>query len=163
MEQTFAMIKPDAVHQNRIGDIFAVCEQHGFSIVALRMLTLSPDLARSLYQEHAGRPYFEPLIAFSTSGPVVVCVLQGFRAIERFRHLVGHTNPTHAIAGTLRRQFGTGVPNNAIHASDSSAAAAREMGLFFTSNDIQCPSDTEHGTPRTHGSHALDHTTPSAA
>lgn len=136
MEQTFLMIKPDAVQQQNIGAILYRCQQHGFVILALRMLTLSQDQARTLYQEHAGRSYVDRLITFSTSGPVVVCVVEGFRAIERFRNLVGATNPTEAGPDTLRRQFGTGVPNNAVHASDSPEAARREIDIFFTPDPI---------------------------
>lgn len=136
MEQTFAMLKPDAVQQQHVGAILNICQQHGFAIVALRMKTLSHELAQALYQEHVGRSYFDRLMAFSTSGPVIVCALEGFRAVERFRHLVGHTNPLHAGPETLRRLFGTGVPDNAVHASDSPEAATRELSLFFTPDQI---------------------------
>jgi len=139
MEQTFLMIKPDAVQQQNIGAILHHCHQHGFAILALRMLTLSPDQVRTLYHEHAGRSYVDRLITFSTSGPVVVCLLEGFRAVERLRHLVGATHPSQAGPDTLRRQFGTGVPNNAVHASDSPEAARREIDLFFTPDQIANP------------------------
>ncbi len=140
MERTFAMLKPDAVQHQDIGAILTICEQHGFRLRALRMVTLNREQACTLYQEHAGRPYFDHLITFSTSGPVVLCALEAAQAIQRFRDLVGATNPTQAAHNTLRAQFGIGVPNNAIHASDSPDAAIRELALFFDPNDLQAHS-----------------------
>ena len=139
MERTFAMLKPDAVQLRHIGAIIEICEQQGFRLLALKMLKLDDKQAHTLYQEHSGRPYFDNLIAFSMSGPVVICVFEGFQAIERFRHLVGHTNPTQAARHTLRARFGAGVPNNAVHASDSPDAADREIALFFDEGDIHHP------------------------
>lgn len=136
LQRTFAMIKPDGVTQHVIGKIIQACEAIDLCPIGLRLLTLSEQDARALYLEHRGQDYYEPLIAFSTAGPVVVMALEGDDAVQRFRLRLGTTNPRKASPLSLRGQFGTGVPNNAVHGSDSPEAAERELRLFFRQSEL---------------------------
>jgi len=135
-EQTLSIIKPDAVGKNNIGDIVARFEKAGLRIVAMKMLHLSREQAEGFYAEHKGRPFFDGLINFMVSGPVVVQVLSGDNAITRNRELMGSTDPQQAAAGTIRADFGTIVSSNAVHGSDSPVSAAREIAYFFAEDDI---------------------------
>jgi nucleoside-diphosphate kinase len=136
VEQTLSIIKPDAVSKNYIGQIIARFEKAGLSIAAQRMVQLSRAQAEGFYAEHKGRPFFEGLIEFMVSGPVVVQVLSGENAILLNRELMGATNPANAAPGTIRADFAEAVDRNAVHGSDSPASAAREIAYFFASSDI---------------------------
>ena len=136
VERTLSIVKPDAVGKNVIGQILSRFEQNGLVIVAARMLQLSREQAGGFYAEHEGRPFFEPLIDFMTSGPVVVQVLEGENAIARNRELMGATNPAEAAAGTIRADFAETIDANAVHGSDSATSAVREIDYFFEAGDI---------------------------
>ncbi len=135
-ERTLSMIKPDAVGKNIIGEIYARFEKNGLRIAAARMLRLSVDDARRFYAEHEGQPYFEPLIDFMTSGPILAQVLEGDDAIAKNREIMGKTNSPEADPGTIRRDFGENNRRNAVHGSDSPASAEREIAFFFRPEEI---------------------------
>lgn len=136
VEQTLSIVKPDAVGKNHIGEIFARFEKAGLKIVALKMLQLTREEAEGFYAEHKGRPFFEGLVEFMTSGPVCVQVLSGENAITLNRELMGATDPQKAAPGTIRADFATAVSTNAVHGSDSPASAAREIAYFFSNIEI---------------------------
>jgi len=136
IEQTLSIIKPDAVAKNVTGQINSRFEAAGLQIVAQKMLRLSDELARGFYAEHKERPFYPDLVAFMTSGPVVVQVLEGEGAILKNRELMGATNPTEADAGTIRADFAKSIDANAVHGSDSPASAVREIAYFFASSDL---------------------------
>lgn len=136
VERTLSIIKPDAVGKNHIGDIYARFEAAGLRIVAARMLQLSEEVAGGFYAEHRERPFFPALIEFMTSGPVMVQVLEGENAVALNRELMGATNPKDAAAGTIRADFASSIDANAVHGSDSTASAAREIAYFFAASDI---------------------------
>ncbi|MCW8885256.1 MAG: nucleoside-diphosphate kinase [Motiliproteus sp.] len=131
IERTLSIIKPDAVAKNVIGKIYSRFESNGLKIVEAKMLTLSKELAEGFYAEHKGRPFFDDLVAFMTSGPVVVQALEGEGAINKNRELMGATNPQEAAEGTIRRDFAESIDANAVHGSDSPASAEREIAYFF--------------------------------
>lgn len=137
-ERTLSIIKPDAVAKNVIGEIYTRFEKAGLTIVASKMLHLSQEQAEGFYAEHKGRPFFEPLVEFMTSGPVMVQVLEGEGAILKNRELMGATNPQEAAAGTIRADFAQSIDANAVHGSDSETSAAREVAYFFTDSEV-CP------------------------
>lgn len=136
VEQTLSIIKPDAVSKNHIGEIIARFEKAGLSVVAQRMMLLSRTQAEGFYAEHKGRPFFDGLVDFMTSGPVVVQVLSGENAILANRELMGATDPAKAAPGTIRADFAEAIDRNAVHGSDSPASAAREVAYFFASNEV---------------------------
>ena len=136
VEQTLSIIKPDAVAKNFTGQINSRFEAAGLQIVAQKMLRLSDELAGGFYDEHKERPFYPDLVAFMTSGPVVVQVLEGEGAILKNRELMGATNPVDADAGTIRADFAKSIDANAVHGSDSPASAAREIAYFFASSDL---------------------------
>ncbi len=136
LERTLSIIKPDAVGNNHIGAIQARFEEAGLRIVALRMRHLSRVEAAGFYAEHEGRPFFEDLLKFMTSGPVVVQVLEGDDAVAANRKLMGATDPKKADAGTIRADFATSIDANAVHGSDSPESAAREIAYFFSALDV---------------------------
>ena len=136
VEQTLSIIKPDAVAKNVTGQINSRFEAAGLQIVAQKMLRLSDELAGGFYAEHKERPFYPDLVAFMTSGPVVVQVLEGEGAILKNRELMGATNPAEADAGTIRVDFAKSIDANAVHGSDSPASAAREIAYFFASSDV---------------------------
>ena len=136
VEQTLSIIKPDAVAKNVTGQINSRFEAAGLQIVAQKMLRLSDELAGGFYAEHKERPFYPDLVAFMTSGPVVVQVLEGEGAILKNRQLMGATNPAEADAGTIRADFAKSIDANAVHGSDSPASAAREIAYFFASSDL---------------------------
>jgi len=138
IERTLSIIKPDAVAKNVIGDIIGRFEKAGLKVVAAKMLSLSEQSAGGFYAEHEGKGFFPDLIAFMTSGPVVVQVLEGDKAIEQNRALMGATNPKEAEAGTIRADFADTIDANAVHGSDSPDSAAREISYFFDASEI-CP------------------------
>lgn len=137
-ERTLSIIKPDAVAKNVIGEIYSRFERAGLKIVAAKMMHLTQEQAEGFYAEHKERPFFNDLVAFMTSGPVVVQVLEGEGAILKNRDLMGATNPKEAEAGTIRADFASSIDANAVHGSDSAASAEREIAYFFNDNEI-CP------------------------
>ncbi len=136
VEQTLSIIKPDAVAKNVTGQINSRFEAAGLQIVAQKMLRLSDEVAGGFYAEHKERPFYPDLVAFMTSGPVVVQVLEGEGAILKNRELMGATNPADADAGTIRADFAKSIEANAVHGSDSPASAAREIAYFFAASDL---------------------------
>ncbi|SDX44212.1 nucleoside-diphosphate kinase [Marinobacter mobilis] len=138
IERTLSIVKPDAVAKNVIGEIYSRFEKAGLAIVASKMKHLTQEEAEGFYAEHKERPFFGDLVAFMTSGPVVVQVLEGEGAILKNRDLMGATNPKEADAGTIRADFAESIDANAVHGSDSAASAEREIAYFFNDNEI-CP------------------------
>jgi nucleoside-diphosphate kinase len=138
VERTLSIVKPDAVARNIIGEIYSRFEKGGLRIVAARMMRLSREKAEGFYAEHRGKPFFEALVSYMMSGPVVVQVLEGENAIAVNRRLMGATNPKEAAPGTIRADFAQSIDANAVHGSDSPASAEREIAYFFSSADI-CP------------------------
>ncbi|WP_110651353.1 nucleoside-diphosphate kinase [Salinicola peritrichatus] len=137
-ERTLSIIKPDAVAKNVIGDIYSRFEKAGLRIVAAKMLHLSKEQAEGFYAEHKERGFFNDLVAFMTSGPVMVQVLEGESAIAKNRELMGATNPQEAAPGTIRADFASSIDANAVHGSDAPESAAREVSYFFSDDEI-CP------------------------
>ncbi len=138
IERTFSIIKPDAVGRNLIGDIYHRFENAGLCILAAKMLHLTREQAEGFYAEHQGKPFFDPLIKFMTSGPIMVQVLEGEEAIRRHREVIGATDPKKAQAGTIRADYAASVQQNAVHGSDSIPSSEREIAYFFTEGEI-CP------------------------
>jgi len=136
VERTLSIIKPDAVAKNVIGKIYSRFETNGLQIVASKMQQLTQEKAEGFYAEHKERPFFGDLVAFMTSGPVVVQVLEGEGAIAKNRDLMGATNPKEADAGTIRADFADSIDANAVHGSDSPESAAREIAYFFSADEI---------------------------
>ncbi len=134
-EQTLILIKPDGVRRGLVGDVIARIERKGYSVTALRMLQADRALLERHYAEHEGKPFYEPLLEFMASGPIVAIIAEGARVIEGFRSLAGATDPTVAAPGTIRgdlaRDQGTKVVQNIVHGSDSPESAAREIAIFF--------------------------------
>ncbi|HDL7933047.1 TPA: nucleoside-diphosphate kinase [Yersinia enterocolitica] len=138
VERTFSIIKPNAVAKNKIGAIYARFESAGFKIIAAKMLHLTKEQAEGFYAEHKDRPFFDGLVEFMTSGPVMIQVLEGENAVQRHRDIMGATNPDNALAGTLRADFADSFTENAVHGSDAVESAQREIAYFFSDNEI-CP------------------------
>lgn len=138
IERTLSIVKPDAVVKNVIGQIYSRFEEAGLKIVAAKMLHMDAAKAGGFYAEHEDRPFYSDLVAFMTSGPVVVQVLEGESAIALNRELMGATNPREAAAGTIRADFAQSIDANAVHGSDSPESAAREVAYFFGVDEI-CP------------------------
>ena len=136
MELTFAIIKPDAVKAGYAGRILQRIEQEGFTIRAMRMVNLSQREAEGFYAVHRERPFFGSLTKFMASGPVVVLALEAPDAIKKWRTLMGATDPAKADAGTLRKEFGASIENNATHGSDAADTAAFEIGYFFPGMEL---------------------------
>jgi nucleoside-diphosphate kinase len=131
MERTLILIKPDAFARNLSGEIIARFERKGLRIVALQHLTMSRDLAGRHYAEHEGKGFYEELVTFITSGPLVALVLEGVQAVVAARQVIGATDPLQATTGSIRGDFAIEVGQNMVHGSDSPESAAREVGLFF--------------------------------
>ncbi|WP_434677799.1 nucleoside-diphosphate kinase [Pseudomonas sp. R1-18] len=136
VQRTFSIIKPDAVAKNVIGEITTRFEKAGLRVVASKLKQLSKAEAEGFYGEHKERGFFGDLVAFMISGPVVVQVLEGENAIALNRELMGATNPKEAAAGTIRADFAESIDANAVHGSDSEAAAAREIAYFFAATEV---------------------------
>jgi len=136
IERTLSIIKPDAVAKKVIGEIYTRFEKAGLKIVAAKMLQLDDESAGGFYAEHKERPFYKDLIEFMTSGPVMVTVLEGEGAVLMNRDLMGATNPADAEAGTIRADFAVSIDANAVHGSDSTTSAAREVGYFFSDNEV---------------------------
>ena len=131
MERTLILVKPDAFARNLTGEILARFERKGLRIVAMRLLTMDRELAEQHYAEHQGKPFFEELVSFITSGPLVAMVLQGHEAVKAARQVIGATNPLEANTGSIRGDFALEVGQNMVHGSDSPESAEREANLFF--------------------------------
>jgi len=138
IERTLSIIKPDAVAKNLIGKIYARFEEGGLRVVAARMLHLDKARAGAFYAVHQSRPFYKDLVAFMTSGPVMVSVLEGEDAVARHRAIMGATNPKDAVPGTIRADFAAGVEENAVHGSDAAATAKTEIAFFFEPHEL-CP------------------------
>ena len=136
IEQTLSIIKPDAVKKNVIGKIIERFESAGLKVVAAKMLKLDDAKAGGFYAEHKGKPFYENLVSYMTSGPVIVQVLYGNNAIAKNRELMGATNPQEAALGTIRADFAESIDANAVHGSDSSESARREISYFFEEDEI---------------------------
>lgn len=136
-QRTLVLLKPDAVRRSQVGEIIRRIEAKGYALVALDLRTATPELLAEHYAEHEGKPFYQPLVDFMLSGPVVAMVLEGERCIEGFRSLAGATDPTVAAPGTIRgdlgRDWGLAVQQNLVHGSDSEESAAREIGIWFPS------------------------------
>ena len=136
VERTFSIVKPDAVAKNVIGQIYARFEAAGLRIIASKMLHLSAQQAGAFYAVHKERPFYQDLVAYMSSGPVMVQVLEGENAILRNREIMGATNPANADPGTIRADFATSVEANAVHGSDAPETAAQEIAFFFAEMDV---------------------------
>lgn len=136
MQRTFSIIKPDAVKRNLIGTILQRFEENGLRVVASKMKRLSRTEAEGFYAEHKGRDFYEPLIEFMTSAPVIVQVLEGEDAINKNREIMGVTDPAKAAEGTIRADFALSVRENSVHGSDSPESAAREIAYFFSETEL---------------------------
>jgi nucleoside-diphosphate kinase len=136
VQRTLSIIKPDAVAKNAIGQILARFEAAGLTVVAARMTKLSREQAEGFYAVHRERPFFRDLVAFMTSGPVMIQVLEGENAIQRNRDLMGATDPRKAAPGTIRADFADSIDANAVHGSDAPATAAIEIAYFFPTVEI---------------------------
>jgi len=135
-EQTLSIIKPDAVKKNVIGKIITRFEENGLHLVAGKLIHLTDELASGFYAEHDGKPFFNDLKNFMTSGPVFIQVLEGDNAIQKNRELMGATNPQEAAEGTIRADFAKSIDANAVHGSDSLVSAKREIEYFFSTKEI---------------------------
>jgi len=138
IERTFSIIKPDAVAKNVAGEIVSRFENNGLQVIASKMLHLSKEQAEGFYAVHAERPFYNDLVQFMISGPVVVQVLEGENAISKNRELMGATNPAEAAPGTIRADFAKTVDENAVHGSDAPETAAVEIKYFFSDEEL-CP------------------------
>ncbi|HEU67952.1 MAG TPA: nucleoside-diphosphate kinase, partial [Candidatus Acetothermia bacterium] len=136
MERTLVLLKPDALQRRLVGRIIARLEAKGLRLVAMKLIQVPRDLAERHYAEHVGKPFYNELVSFLTSAPVVAVVVEGPHAIEAVRRLMGKTNPVEADPGTIRGDFGLSVGMNLVHGSDSPAAATREIPLFFSPEEI---------------------------
>ena len=136
VERTLSIIKPDATRRNLTGAINARIEQAGLRIVAQKRLKLTREQAEAFYAVHRERPFFDSLCRFMTSGPVVVQVLEGENAVQRYREVMGATDPAKAAAGTIRRDFAESIEANSVHGSDSAENAEREIAFFFAAIEI---------------------------
>ena len=136
VERTFSIVKPDAVAKNVIGDIYSRFEKNGLRIVASKMLHLTHEQAEGFYAVHSERPFFNDLVSFMISGPVVVQVLEGENAVLKNRELMGATNPAEADAGTIRADFAESIDENAVHGSDALETAAEEIAFFFNDDEL---------------------------
>jgi nucleoside-diphosphate kinase len=132
IQRTLSIIKPDAVAKNVIGEIISRFETNDLKIIAAKLITLSDSEAGGFYAEHEGKPFYNDLIAFMTSGPVFIQVLEGEDAIAKNRELMGNTDPSKADAGTIRADFAQTIDANAVHGSDSEKSAEREIAFFFS-------------------------------
>lgn len=138
VEQTLSIIKPDGVEKNLIGEIYSRFEKAGLQIVGARMMRLSQEQARGFYAVHKERPFFNDLVAYMTSGPVMVQALEGEDAINKNREIMGATDPAKADAGTIRADFAESIERNVVHGSDGRATAKQEIAFFFGGDGI-CP------------------------
>jgi len=134
--KTLAIIKPDAVNDNHVGEIIAMINKAGFKIKALKMMKLSVDAAKAFYEIHKEKPFYGELVEYMTSGPCVPIALEKDNAVEDYRKLIGATNPANAAEGTVRKLYARSVQFNAVHGSDSDENATREIAFFFSSKEL---------------------------
>ena len=138
VEQTLSIIKPDGVQKNLIGEIYSRFEKAGLQIIAARMMHLSKEQAEGFYAVHKKRPFYDDLVSYMTSGPVMVQALEGESAIDKNREIMGATNPADAADGTIRKDFAASIEENVVHGSDGPETAAQEIAFFF-GDDGLCP------------------------
>lgn len=138
IERTLSIVKPSAVRDNHIGGVLAKLESAGLRIVAAKMIKLTPEQAGNFYDVHRARPFFQELVDFMTSGPVLVQVLEGDDAVARNREVMGATDPAKAAPGTIRAEFGKDISENAVHGSDAADTARAEIAFFFAQSEL-CP------------------------
>ena len=136
IERTYAMVKPDGVERKLVGQIVSRIEAKGYKIVGMKQMQISREVAEKHYGEHAGKPFFEGLISFITSGPVVAMVLEGENAILGWRGMMGATNPADAAPGSIRGDFASSMDENVAHGSDAPETAEREIGIFFSPEEL---------------------------
>lgn len=136
MERTYVMVKPDGVQRGLVSEVISRFEQRGLKIVGLKMLQIPRELAEEHYGEHKGKPFFDSLVNYITSSPVVAMVLEGKNAVAAVREMMGATDPQKAAPGTIRGKFGLDIGRNVVHGSDSPASAEREIGLFFRPGEL---------------------------
>lgn len=136
LQRTFSIIKPDATRRNITGKVIDKIESAGLRVVASRRLKLSREQAEGFYAVHKERPFFNDLVTFMTSGPVVVQVLEGEDAVTRYREVMGATNPANAEAGTIRKEFAESIEANSVHGSDAPETAKEEIAYFFNEEEI---------------------------
>ena len=136
LERTLTIIKPDGVEQNNIGEIIGAFEREKFRVIAMKMLRLTKAEAEGFYAVHRGKPFFDSLTTFMSSGRIIVMVLEADNAIERLRQLMGATTPAQAEPGTLRKRFATSIERNVIHGSDATETAAFEISYFFSAREL---------------------------
>lgn len=136
LERTFSIIKPDATRRNITGKIISKLEAAGLRVIAQKRIHMSNEQAKDFYAVHAGRPFYEGLVAFMISGPVVVQVLEGEAAIAKNREVMGATNPAEAAPGTIRAEFAESIEANSVHGSDAAETAAQEISFFFDDSEI---------------------------
>ena len=135
-ERTLVLLKPDALHRRLAGEIISRFEKKGLKIVAMKMLWVSRELAEKHYEVHKGKPFYESLLDYITSGPIIAMVLEGESAIKVVRNLMGKTNGVEAAPGTIRGDYSVSIQNNLVHGSDSPESAEREISLFFKPQEI---------------------------
>ena len=136
IERTFSIIKPDAVAKNVIGEIYSRFEKNGLKVIAAKMLHLTQAQAEGFYAEHRSRGFFNDLVTFMISGPVIIQVLEGENAVLKHREIMGATNPKEAAPGTIRADYANSIDENAVHGSDAIDTAKREIAYFFADNEI---------------------------
>lgn len=137
IEKTFAMVKPDGVQRGLVGRILVRFEDRGLKVTALKLMKIPRELSERHYEEHKGKSFYEPLLSYITSGPVVCMVLEGENAVAAVRAMMGKTNPQDAAPGTIRADFGQVTGRNIVHGSDSPESAKREIKLFFNDYEMQ--------------------------
>ena len=142
-ERTFVAIKPDGVKRGLIGKILERFENKGFKIVAMKLLQVTPEIAAKHYEEHYGKPFYNRLVHYITSGPIVAMVIEGYEAVESVRHMVGATSPLKADMGTIRADFAQVKEYNIVHGSDSVESAEREIALWFPEGLVEYTKDDE--------------------
>ena len=136
MERTLVLLKPDAVQTGLCGEIIARLERTGLKIVGMKLMQVSDELANRHYGEHVGKPFFDGLVGFITSGPIVAMAFEGGNAVSIARKTMGATNPADSLPGSIRGDFGIDIGRNLVHGSDSPESAVRELGLFFTEDEL---------------------------
>lgn len=136
VERTLVLVKPNGVARGLVGEITARFERRGFVLKGMRMLTVSRELAEKHYEEHVGKPFFEELVGFITSGPIVAMAVEGPSAVKVVRDMMGATDPLQAAPGTIRGDFALAIGENVVHGSDSVESAARELALYFGPDDL---------------------------
>lgn len=136
LERTLAIIKPDAVAKNAVGDVLGVIEAKGFRVIGMKMLEITKAQAEGFYAVHAGKPFFDSLTNFMSNGRIVVMALEKENAIADWRELMGPTNPAHAAPGTIRKKWGSSIERNAVHGSDADDTARFELSYFFAGYEL---------------------------